>query len=301
MSFSIRCNKIINNSSRSSSISRSSLLTIKRYIEHVPAVHQKIAGRQRFYKHVDVNSITDPNQNQNLYEIRLDGKSLKTPARRPLLLPNYSIAAAIAAEWDAQNDKNKGIQPASMPLMSIASTAIDQIQDNPWHARETCFKYLPTDAALFMTRDDDRLLLKKQRQHLQPIVKWLSKKLDIELKSKQDMYGRINHPELTKQKITNIINQLDHFALTCLQGATMECKSVILGIAYLCRHISLEQAKTVSRLEEEFQVEIWGLVEGGHDMDRLNNAVSLSSVGFFMGLYWDDETLKTEMAKWDMK
>ena len=115
------------------------------------------------------------------------------------------------------------------------------------------------------------------------------------------MYGRINHPELTKQKITNIIHQLDHFALTCLQGATMECKSVILGIAYLCRHISLEQAKTVSRIEEEFQVEIWGLVEGGHDMDRLNNAVSLSSVGFFMGLYWDDKTLKTEMAKWDMK
>ena len=68
MSFSFRCKKIIISSNRNS------LLTIKRYIEHVPAVHQKIAGRKRFYKHVDVNSIIDPNQNQNLYEIRLHPK-----------------------------------------------------------------------------------------------------------------------------------------------------------------------------------------------------------------------------------
>jgi len=273
-------------------------LILKRSIETttVPSIHQKISGRKRFYKNVDVNII-----NNNMYEIQLDGKTLKTPARKPLILPNLNLAAAIAAEWDSQNDKNKGIQPATMPLMSIASTAIDQIQEDPLHARETCFKYLPTDAALFLTREDDRLLLKKQRQHLQPIVKWLSKKLDIELNSKHDIYGRINHSDNTKQKIRNIINNLDHFSLTCLQSATMECKSVILGIAYLCRHLELEQAKIASRLEEEFQVEIWGVVEGGHDMDRLNNSVSLSSVGIFMGLYLDNEKLKAEMIKWGMK
>lgn len=291
-SFSVRC-------IRRNFLIKSNITIVKRHIESYPAVHQKIAGRQRFYKHVDVKIVPDDKQNQNLYEVTLDGKTLKTPGRNQLLLPNYSIAAAIAAEWDSQSDRNKGIQPVSMPLMSIASTAIDQIQDNPSHARETCFKYLPTDTALYLTKEDDRLLLKKQRQHLQPIVKWLSKKLDIELKLKHDMYGRINHPEITKQKIINVIHQLDHFALTCLQGATMECKSVLLGIAYLFRHINLEQAKTASRLEEEFQVEIWGLVEGGHDMDRLNNTVGLSSVGFFMGLYWDDQALKNEIAKWD--
>lgn len=48
-----------------------------------------------------------------------------------------------------------------------------------------------------------------------------------------------------------------------------------------------------SRLEEEFQLEIWGVVEGGHDMDRLNNAVRLSSVGTFMHLYKNDIALKT--------
>lgn len=33
---------------------------------------------------------------------------------------------AVAAEWDAQ-DTTKGIEPAVMPLMALASTAIDQV------------------------------------------------------------------------------------------------------------------------------------------------------------------------------
>lgn len=53
-----------------------------------------------------------------------------------------------------------------------------------------------------------------------------------------------------------------------------------------------------SRLEEEFQVEIWGVVEGGHDMDRLNNAVRLSSVGTFLSLYHGHEQLQEQSKRW---
>ena len=55
----------------------------------------------------------------------------------------------------------------------------------------------------------------------------------------------------------------------------------------LYRRLDLFEAIEASRLEEEFQLEIWGVVEGGHDMDRLNNAARLSSVGTFMHLYKD--------------
>jgi ATP synthase F1 complex assembly factor 2 len=37
----------------------------------------------------------------------------------------------------------------------------------------------------------------------------------------------------------------------------------------------------IYRLEEEFQLEVWGVVEGGHDMDRLNNSVNLSAVSIY--------------------
>jgi ATP synthase F1 complex assembly factor 2 len=95
-----------------------------------------------------------------------------------------------------------------------------------------------------------------------------------------------------------MVDHLDHFSLACLQSATMECKSLVLAIAYLSRHLSLDQVKAASRLEEEFQLEVWGVVEGGHDMDRLNNAVTLSSVGTFMGLLWQSEELEAMLIAW---
>jgi ATP synthase mitochondrial F1 complex assembly factor 2 len=53
-----------------------------------------------------------------------------------------------------------------------------------------------------------------------------------------------------------------------------------------------------SRLEEEFQVEVWGVVEGGHDMDRLNNTVRLSSVGTFLSLYRTPAQAKLAWNQW---
>lgn len=58
----------------------------------------------------------------------------------------------------------------------------------------------------------------------------------------------------------------DHFTLACLQSACMECKSLVIALALVGRFINFEQAKVASRVEEEFQIEIWGVVEGGHDM-----------------------------------
>lgn len=252
-------------------------------------IHQTIAGRIRFYKHVDIV------QENNSWQITLDGRILKSPGRNPLLLPSKELAIAIAAEWDGQIDKKKGIQPSTMPLMILASTAIDQVKVDSTHTFNTCMSYLTTDTALFLTSNEDRILLKKQKQHFQPILRTMKRAYGLEFTAKQDIYGRIKHSDETTKKIEAMIKSLDHFSLTCLQSMTMECKSIILGLAYLGRYINLDEVRVASRLEEEFQVEIWGVVEGGHDMDRLNNQVSLSAAGLFMGLYLDNEQHKSQI------
>jgi chaperone required for assembly of F1-ATPase len=122
---------------------------------------------------------------------------LRTPARNPLHLPTKELAMAIAAEWDAQTDENKGIEPVSMPLMTLASTAIDQIQPDRSSAIATCLKYLPTDSALFFTHDGDRILLSKQRKHLAPVVRWVSRQLRVEIPTTTEMVGRIPHTDQT--------------------------------------------------------------------------------------------------------
>jgi chaperone required for assembly of F1-ATPase len=136
-------------------------------------VHQTIAGRQRFYKTVDVVPVLDTNGiPTDEYKILLDNRTLRTPAGNNLHFPNIGLALTIAAEWDAQKAGNsKGIQPATMPMMTLAATAIDQILPNGYQVKKTCLSYLPTDTALFLTAESDRILLRKQRQHFQPILR----------------------------------------------------------------------------------------------------------------------------------
>jgi len=119
-----------------------------------------------------------------------------------------NLAMGIAAEWDAQTNKRMGIQPVNMPLMSIASTAIDQIQVDRQHAVDTCLKYLPTDSALFVAPEYDRVLLAKQKELFTPVLEWFKKELDVELKTSQSMAGRIEHPEIAYTKLRSILEKM---------------------------------------------------------------------------------------------
>jgi chaperone required for assembly of F1-ATPase len=150
-------------------------------------------------------------------------------------LPSYSLALAVAAEWDAQTDSRKGIEPVTMPMMTLASTAIDQVAVDPQPIINNVMKYLHTDSALYFTNETDRILLSKQREHLTPAIDWLSKTLDVKVETTRDVATKLVHPPKTVDKIFKIIQNMDNFTLTCLQCATMECKSLVLGLNVIGR------------------------------------------------------------------
>jgi ATP synthase F1 complex assembly factor 2 len=237
------------------------------------------------------------------FEVTLDGRRLKTPARKHLVLPNLELAHVLAAEWDFQEVlSDRGIEPATMPFMTLVSSAIDQADGEPSYYIERILTYLPTDSALFFTTRDDRILLKKQRKQLIPLVEFVRDIFGIELLTAEDgSIGKLIHPSESIRKFRDIIESLDPFVLSCMHAATIECKSAIIALALLCRRIDMDQARAASRIEEEFQVEIWGVVEGGHDMDRLNNSVKLAAVSTFMNLYWSTETTDQFARAWSSK
>src|SRR3546814_14863005 len=57
------------------------------------------------------------------FEIRLDGRPVRTPARAPLALPTQGLAEAIAEEWRAQGET---VDPRSMPLTGLSNGALAQ-------------------------------------------------------------------------------------------------------------------------------------------------------------------------------
>ena len=76
------------------------------------------------------------------FGVTLDGRTLQTPLGQPLAVPSETLAHMIAAEWEAQEKK---LQPANMPLMTLACTALDQAAHHPEVYREQTLRFLPTD------------------------------------------------------------------------------------------------------------------------------------------------------------
>ena len=85
------------------------------------------------------------------------------------------------------------------------------------------------------------------------------------------------HAPVLVQNAKSFVEQLDAWELTALQSITAESKSFLVGAAVITRGISSADAIAASRVEEEFQISNWGMVEGGHDYDRLNCSIQIRS------------------------
>ena len=73
---------------------------------------------KRFYEQVKIT------QNENEFEVRLDGRPVKTPLKAILRLPSKALAQQIADEWSIIETE---INPSQMPMFSFAVTAIDSV------------------------------------------------------------------------------------------------------------------------------------------------------------------------------
>ena len=73
-------------------------------------------ARKRFYASVGIAE-----GEGGAFALVLDGRPVKTPARRALAAPTRPLAGILAQEWKAQADV---IDPASMPLTRLANSAI---------------------------------------------------------------------------------------------------------------------------------------------------------------------------------
>ena len=83
------------------------------------------------------------------------------------------------------------------------------------------------------------------------------------------------------------LRAMDPFELTATFNAAASAKSLLTGMALIRGAIDVEQAEMSARVEEDFQIDEWGLVEGGHDIDKADIAVRLAAPRALMSLLRD--------------
>lgn len=92
------------------------------------------------------------------------------------------------------------------------------------------------------------------------------------------------HPRELVDKASDWTHSLDAWNLVALSSICAQAKSFLVAFAILEPESPLHdipKAIEASRVEEEFQISNWGLVEGGHDYDRLNCSIQLQAAKLF--------------------
>ena len=117
---------------------------------------------ERFY-----NTVTIAGGNLG-WEIHLDGRPAKTPARQVLATMHEPLARAIGAEWEAQHAR---IDPAAMPLTQRRMLVIDRGTADRERWVEGMRKYLATDMVCYRASDPAELVM-RQDKVWGPYLRW---------------------------------------------------------------------------------------------------------------------------------
>jgi chaperone required for assembly of F1-ATPase len=187
------------------------------------------------------------------YGLALDGKPVKTSAKRDLTVPTAALAGAIAAEWNAQASD---IRPAEMALTQIANTAIDRVGPQRALIVRQIAEYAGTDLVCYRaTRPPE--LSARQQAVWQPLVDWAVPRYDAPLEITAGVIP-IAQPAASLQALAAAVGEHDDFTLAAVMVATTACGSLVIALALAEGRIDADEAFAASQLDESFQIEAWG-------------------------------------------
>jgi len=186
------------------------------------------------------------------YAIELDGKPVRTPARRLLAAPSLLFAQAIAAEWDAQRE---AIDPAAMPLTRLANAIIDGVADTPGPVADEIAKYVASDL-LFYRASHPAALVERQARHWDPILAWARDELGAHFMLAEGVI-HVDQPQRALAAVRAII-PADPWRLGAVNVITTLTGSALIALALLRGRLSAEEAWQAANVDEDWNMEQWG-------------------------------------------
>jgi len=187
------------------------------------------------------------------FGISLDGRSLRTPAKAAMILPSRAYAEAVAAEWQAQEEK---IDPASMPFTRTANSAIDNVARNHAEIADMIAAYGETDLLCYRAESPVELVT-RQSKAWDPLLDWAANELAAPLKTGAGLI-HVPQSEASLKALTQRVHDLDSFRLAGFHDLVALSGSLIIGFAVMAHFQPAEQLWETSRLDENWQREHWG-------------------------------------------
>ncbi|KAJ7984700.1 hypothetical protein DPEC_G00357470 [Dallia pectoralis] len=247
-----------------------------------------ITERKRFYEDVSISKAEGGS-----FEINLDRRKMKTPGGKLFTAPNEALAIAVANEWDTQKDTLKFY---CMHLTTLCNTALD----NPTLRSKdqmitAALKYLETDTLCYRV-DEPPSLVELQNNEWNPVLNWIEDRYNVVIGSSTSILGP-DIPQTTIDTFRQHLSSYNFWSLIGLEFVITQLKSVVLAFALVDKHITVEQAVLLSRLEEEFQIGHWGNVEWAHDVDLYELRSRTAAGALFVHFSSESSTVKRKIMQ----
>ncbi len=188
------------------------------------------------------------------YKIFLDERELKTPYKNPLHLPSLALAESVAEEWRMVQDE---IKPDEMPMTKMSNSAVERIPKQRAEIENHLLDYVEHDLLAYRAAEPEKLA-ERQKAWDEPLD-WARNK-DITITT---VTGIIAPPSQPQNRIAaqKWLGNLNDFDLVAFHEFVTISGSFVLAMMVMENALSASEAFNLSRLDEDFQGEIWGRVD----------------------------------------
>lgn len=202
--------------------------------------------RQRFYQRAEVEDAKDE------FRILLDGRPVKTPARRTLAAPSRALAQQLAAEWDAQREV---IDPAKMPLTRLANSIIDGVIDTPSPVAREVERYLACDLVFYRAGGPAGLVM-RQAMAWDPVLAWAREAIGARFLLSEGIVF-VTQPAQALAAASSAIPK-HPWRLGAVHTITTLTGSALIAIALAHGVLSVDAAWAAAHVDEDWNMQFWG-------------------------------------------
>ncbi len=228
---------------------------------------------KRFYEKVDTRAAED----QDGWQVVLDGRGLKTVSGTPQIVPTQSLVKAMAAEWSEQGEE---LDTSRFIYRDMADYAIDVVSDSRKETLTKLLSYGETDTLCYRADPEDALFA-RQQEVWEPLLAQLEERGNVQF---QRVSGIVHKPQSaeTLASLRSAIEPRTEFELAALESLAALSASLSIAILASEPDADAESLWRAASLEEEWQADLWGRDHEAEERRAKRRGDFLSAQQFLM-------------------
>jgi chaperone required for assembly of F1-ATPase len=210
------------------------------------------------------------------FAVFLDARPVKTPAKAPLVVPTRAMAEVVAAEWNAQE---RVVRPQTMPVTRAANSAIDTVIPSFGQVVGMLAEYGGSDLLCYRAETPVELV-RRQQLAWDPLIDWAATQLGAPLSVISGVMHVTQDPA-SLARLEARLATLDPFRLTAAHDLVSLSGSLVLALALIHGRLGPEDAWALSRIDEDWQAEVWGLDDEAEALGAARREAFLQADRFY--------------------